>query len=78
MIGSAASELFLLGQALILMLRKEDRVMRDGQWVPILRHLHLTQLSWVPQNVADCVITPAPAGPGAGDPAAGGPGAGGF
>ena len=35
----------------MLMLEKEDRGMRDGVWVPITRHLHLTLCTRVPQQV---------------------------
>ena len=34
------------------MLEKEDRGMRDGQWVPITRYLHLTLCLRVPESVA--------------------------
>ena len=33
------------------MLEKEDRGMRDGQWVPITRYLHLTLCARVPVAV---------------------------
>ena len=38
-------------EALILMLEKEDRGQRGGQWVPITRYLHLTLCCRVPGDV---------------------------